>query len=169
MKNEYKIVGDITEIYLRKRDGTKRVAIIDTDKLEDVKRINVRWSSYKDANTEYVSVSPRGNKGKALFLHQVIVGIHYKKQIDHINHNGLDNRFSNLRVVTVAENQQNRISANKNSKSGHRGVYWRESTKKWVTQIDINKTRFRLGSYIEIKDAIDAVDKFLDSRNLIFN
>ena len=44
-------------------------------------------------------------------------------QIDHINGNRSDNRLVNLRVVTRSENQQNRRSANKGTKTGFLGVH----------------------------------------------
>jgi len=44
------------------------------------------------------------------------------KQVDHWNHDTLDNRKGNLRIVTNRQNNENRNGAYKNSKSGIRGV-----------------------------------------------
>ena len=58
--------------------------------------------------------------GKFFFIHR-LVGIHFidnnddKPYIDHINRVRTDNRFENLRWVTILENNQNR-SINKNNK-----------------------------------------------------
>jgi hypothetical protein len=42
--------------------------------------------------------------------------------IDHINHNTLDNRKANLRIVTHQQNNTNRNGAYSTSKTGIRGV-----------------------------------------------
>lgn len=44
---------------------------------------------------------------KTISMHRLIMGFPDGLVIDHINHNGLDNRKENLRVVTVSENQKN--------------------------------------------------------------
>jgi len=82
-----------------------------------------------------------------------IYGIFPKKDLDHINQIKHDNRISNLREVTNSENHQNR-GINKNNSSGHKGVYWNKSNKKWQSSIGINgKLRF-LGYFSELSDAI---------------
>lgn len=73
--------------------------------------------------------------------------------VDHINHNGLDNRRCNLRVCTNSQNICN-CCIPKNNKSGHKGVYWDSNRKKWNTQITINKKTIHLGRYDNIEDAI---------------
>ena len=77
-----------------------------------------------------------------------------KKQIDHINHNRSDNRISNLRTVTLKENQRNR-SINKNNTSGVCGVT-RLSNGGWQAQIGINGVTRYLGSFKSKVDAIKA-------------
>lgn len=63
-------------------------------------------------------------------LHRLLLclGIGDARQGDHINRNRLDNRRSNLRVCTFAENRQN-VGAYKrrgadHKVSGYRGVHW---------------------------------------------
>ena len=46
--------------------------------------------------------------GKQRRLHRLIVDCPKNMQVDHINHNKLDNRKCNLRIVTNFENQMNR-------------------------------------------------------------
>lgn len=70
-----------------------------------------------------------------LQLHHAIMGKPPKGLfVDHINHNGLDNRKENLRFVTLAQNQQNGRS-NRNSTSAYKGVSWHERDKRWRAQI----------------------------------
>src|SRR3990167_9807804 len=54
-------------------------------------------------------------------------------KIDHINHDSLDNRWINLRVVDYKNNAKN-CSSYKNNKSGIVGVGWDKRDKKWRVQ-----------------------------------
>lgn len=53
---------------------------------------------------------------------------------DHINGDVLDNRRKNLRVATASANAQNRHYFPENT-SGHRGVSWRKSIRKWEASV----------------------------------
>ena len=57
-----------------------------------------------------------------------------KDEIDHVNHDKVDNRFSNLREVNHSQNQRNR-SMSKNNSSGHTGVSFRSNAEKWCVHI----------------------------------
>jgi HNH endonuclease len=77
-------------------------------------------------------------------------------EIDHINRNKKDNRIINLREATRSENDQNKV-AQKNSKSGIRGVNWDKSRQLWEARITLNgKTVFR-GRFDRIDDAVNAI------------
>ena len=76
-----------------------------------------------------------------------------KKIVDHINHNPLDNRKSNLRICTNQENIFNSKIA-KTNKSGVKGVYWDTSRNKWHAQICIDNKTKDLGRFTNIEDAI---------------
>lgn len=87
----------------------------------------------------------RGNsKGGKVLLHRVIMGRHHSRDIgkgedvDHINHNSLDNRRENLRVTTHSQNLQNRNGPNKNNTSGYRGASFHKQTGKWRATIGDN-------------------------------
>jgi hypothetical protein len=74
-----------------------------------------------------------------------------KEHTDHIDGNPANNRWSNLRECTRAENLQNKAS-HKNSSSKYPGVCWHKQCKKWKTQIMINGKRKFLG-YFETEEA----------------
>ena len=73
-------------------------------------------------------------------------------QIDHIDHNGLNNKWNNLRKVTHTENQQN-SSRRKDNISGITGVHYDDINNKWIATINANKKRQRKN----FKDFEDAV------------
>ena len=90
------------------------------------------------------------------FVHRLVWPLVFgrwpKDQIDHINHNGLDNRLSNLRDVTNQQNQYN-TKLFKNNTSGVMGVRWYKRTQKWRAQI--NRT-VHLGYFSDFRDAVAA-------------
>lgn len=49
-----------------------------------------------------------GNRRPVVSMHRIIMAAAKAEQVDHINHNGLDNRRSNLRLATPALNTANR-------------------------------------------------------------
>jgi hypothetical protein len=72
-------------------------------------------------------------------------------QVDHIDGNGLNNIWTNLRPVTCGENQKNRRKYARNT-SGTTGVYWYKQARKWRSLIH-NK---HLGLFHNKEDAIAA-------------
>lgn len=80
-------------------------------------------------------------------LHDIIMQPTNGFVVDHINHKRNDNRRSNLRVCTTAENCRNRL------KSG--GVYQTKSGK-WLSIISVNCKTIYLGTFANKTDAVVA-------------
>jgi hypothetical protein len=80
-----------------------------------------------------------------------------KHEIDHINHDRLDNRICNLRDSTKAENAKN-ASLSKLNTSGHSGVIF--FNKKWRVQIGFNRKRYHFGPFEKIDDAVVVAKEF---------
>jgi hypothetical protein len=76
-------------------------------------------------------------------------------QVDHINRVRHDNRIANLRLVTPAQNAQNR-KLQRNNASGHRGVYWHRQRNKWAALIAHQHKSIHLGVYDTFQDAVNA-------------
>ena len=76
----------------------------------------------------------------------------YPYEVDHINNDRLDNRMSNLRLVTIQQNNQNR-SIRSDNKSGYIGVFRRGN--KWVAHIKHNNIRYHLGSFDSVNEAVN--------------
>lgn len=73
---------------------------------------------------------------------------------DHINRNRLDNRKSNLRIVTHDVNARN-ANAQKNNTSGYRGVSLARGGK-YVAQISVGGKAYHLGRYDTAEEAYKA-------------
>jgi len=97
-------------------------------------------------------------KTRHLYLHRVIMNLDKSSlRVDHINGNGLDNRKANLRLATQAQNCQNCIG--RKGTSRYKGVSFDKSTGKWVAQIQVNKRKQHLGSFVDEIDAARRYDK----------
>lgn len=83
--------------------------------------------------------------------------------VDHINHNTLDNRRVNLRIVTRSENQANMKRRTDNT-SGVTGVYYDKRGDRWSASIQFNHNVIYLGSSKNKEEAIkmrkDAEEKY---------
>ena len=73
--------------------------------------------------------------------------------VDHRDHETLDNRKSNLRLVNHIRNGQNRKGPSKHNKSGFRNVYWNKCKGKWRVEIVVNKKRIYIGDYDDKQEA----------------
>lgn len=153
--NHIEILEDHAEIFLiDKNNEICAKALIDLDDVDKVK--NIKWHRSDLQRSTYYCIS---NNSEWRRIHRLIMGVTDKDiVVDHINHNGLDNRKSNLRICTSGQNTCNCLTS-KNNKSGHKGVYWSKERKKWCAQISINNKTKGLGRYDTIEEAIEARKK----------
>ncbi|HEX9503605.1 MAG TPA: HNH endonuclease [Patescibacteria group bacterium] len=71
---------------------------------------------------------------KAIYLHRIISNCPKGLNVDHINHNKLDNRRENLRIVTKSQNGMNQNKQKRQLTSDYKGVCWNKTLKYWVMQ-----------------------------------
>lgn len=116
------------------------------------------WSIGKGKETYYARTHVRINgKQKFIAMHRLLMGFP-NQPIDHKNRNGLDNRRSNLRPATNAQNQAN-SRLQRNNTSGHRGLYWNKTLKKWQVYMKKNGQRNYLGSFLSKEEAASVYAK----------
>lgn len=96
---------------------------------------------------------------KTYLVHRLVwlfmYGYFPSEQIDHINNVKTDNRISNLRCATAAQNQYNK-KIQKNNTSGIKGVSFIKRPKKWKAAITIDGNYFYIGLFSTKEMAADA-------------
>jgi hypothetical protein len=108
MKNRYFISGDITviEIKNRKRKHKYFYTIIDSKNLPEILDACNSITAVVDPTTNYANCNLKEKKSVA--LHRLILDTPKGLVVDHKNHDGLDNRESNIWNCTRADNNRNR-------------------------------------------------------------
>jgi len=92
------------------------------------------------------------SSGKTIYLHKLCAGPHEGLEVDHVNHNKLDNRIENIRLATRQQNGAWR----KHFGKGLKGV--RKHHHKWVARISIMGREIHLGSFETQEQAGRAYD-----------
>jgi hypothetical protein len=125
---------------------------------EDWLRLNLflfKWHASKASPRHpYAIVNVRDSETKryrTLRMHRLILNASESQFVDHINGDTLDNRRSNLRFCTDAENQQN--TSSRGGTSRFKGVSWFQRDAKWRVAFNWRGTTHFIGYY---SDEIEA-------------
>ena len=126
-----------------KYGNEKAITLID---IEDIPLISQYKWCYKEG---YVMTGHTRDNNRKI-LHRFIMNAPKDKIIDHIDQDTLNNRKSNLRVCTIAENNRNT--------SKTIGVYQRKdsASNAWRAMIMINRKTIQLGKFNTKEDALKA-------------
>jgi hypothetical protein len=145
----------------RKTEGAKRIkltwgkyAIVDPDDYQRLSKYN--WCAVKRTRTWYAYTFTID--GKPLLMHRLVANAPKRMVVDHINHNGLDNRRTNLRLCTHQQNQRHR-RPKRGCSSKYKGVSWSKTRMKFRAMICLNAKRIHLGYFVSEIDAAKAYDK----------
>lgn len=143
-KNQYDLTGEYG-VGITSNTGAKfYFDLEDYDLIKDYYWLEHKLSTgYSALETWY---SPTQSVIRMAWL---IVG----KGADHINHNPLDNRKSNLRLATQQQNVFNRSMQHTNT-SGIIGVYWMKDRHKWRAGLRINGKSIYLGDFQDFSEAV---------------
>jgi hypothetical protein len=111
------------------------------------------WTRGSGHSGDYAQRTVKLPNGKQLSIrmHRLVAGLQPgdKRQVDHRNHDTLDNRRCNLRVVTHAQNQHNRQDI-------ARGVSWSKQKQKWRARVGMDGKEHHVGFFASREVAIEA-------------
>lgn len=126
-ENRYDLSGDFGIGYT---SNTNKPFYFDLEDYDKIKHYLWRENDSGYCIAQY----RRQNSRKFLRLHRLIADATDDKQVDHINHNTLDNRKQNLRLVSNQENSFNKDVS---------GVYWDSIREKWVGNLTCGGIKYQ--------------------------
>ena len=88
---------------------------------------------------------------KVFYIHRVIMNAPAGLHVDHINHNKMDNRAENLRVVTRSQNSHNRLRYPKGS--------YRYRNGRWCARYSHNRRIVFVGYFKTADQAQEATER----------
>ena len=146
--NEFVLKVQFAEIVLYNKAHIEVArTIIDLDDVDLCKKY--RWV-LNGRNEVFTDID-----NKKVKLHRLLLNPQDDLVVDHINRNKLDNRRSNLRICTIAQNNYNK-GLRKENTSGITGVDWDKSRRKWRVQIGYDNKNHFVGRFDKLEDAIKA-------------
>lgn len=122
----------------------EKTLVDDEDYKKFVNYLGVSWSKTSHG---YVATKKMVNyRVTHFYLHRLVIDAKDGETVDHINRNRLDNRKSNLRICTQAQNCWN--NDKKSKRSGYKGV-WKDYGKRhgYSAVITVSGERTYLGHF----------------------
>lgn len=151
--NDYVIDGSVARFSIYNQKNIKiGEFIIDKEDVEKVR--NHKW---RLSHNHVLTGREINGVNNVKDLAWIVLGIDDigNDVVDHINHNPLDNRKSNLRICSQSENTKNCSLASKNT-SGYAGVHFDKRRNKWNAEIKVEYKKIYLGSYRSLNHAVYA-------------
>jgi len=135
-----------------------QIAIVDADDYEWLNSFPwcAKWHILANQYRAERSIRGESGKQKTIGMHRFLMMAPDGMQVDHINHNCLDNRRSNLRICTPSENCYNR-KVKSDSKTGIKGV--RVDAYGFTSSITVKGKKKYLGYFMTAEDAHEAYKK----------
>jgi hypothetical protein len=130
------------------------VAIVDVGDYEWLNGFNWFATLSKNGPYAYRTIQING-RGASLTMHRLITGAEPGEIVDHKDGNTLNNRRSNLRKCTQAQNLMN-ARLRSDNESGVKGVHFDRFRNKWAAFISINGRSKNLGRFATIDEAKSA-------------
>jgi hypothetical protein len=127
------------------------------------KTVKLHWYATRCAKSIYAQSTSLWKTYKHLTMHRFIMNAQKGQEVDHVNHNTLDNRRCNLRLCSHIQNMQN-MKPYEKAASEYKGVTWDKERKKWRAKLCIGRKQvfsFRYNSEIDAAKAFDRKAKEL--------
>ncbi len=124
-----------------------------------------KWSEEHGYAVRQIRIGGRGGVVKRIWMHRLVLSVvdaYPAVEVDHVNHNGLDNRKVNLREVAKSGNQRGRTRNASKKSSSYKGVFYDPSPrgkKPWRGMIRVDGVLRSFGRYITEEEAARIYDQ----------
>jgi hypothetical protein len=130
---------------------------------KDFERLSLRnwyavWSPHTKSFYAATNISLSDGKQRMIQMTTEVLGLEPGIEVDHRNHDTLDNRRQNLRESEGSQNAYNRRKRHDNT-SGYIGVSWVERLKKWRVLVRSDGRRVSGGCFTLLEEAVEIRDK----------
>lgn len=139
-------------LYVAIKDSV-HVALVDDEDADVVASFDWRCI---EPHPGYLYVAAKQN-GRTVYLHRVVMNARKGECVDHLNGDTLDNRRTNLRVCSHAQNMRNR-KRSRASKFPYKGIRQRRTGAKFEALIRCDGKKYLLGRFDSAKAAAVAYD-----------
>jgi hypothetical protein len=152
-------IGEMKQIEIKSQKHGNFIAIVDDEDFERVSKYH--WRIERGRTTDY-AITQLDNR-VTLRMHQVVLGVQTKvgkeraESIDHIDHDGLNNRKANLRISTLGNSRNARLS--KRNTTGFKGVCFHRESQRFRARIRVNYKLINIGAFTDPKVAAAAYNR----------
>jgi hypothetical protein len=143
------------------------VALVDDEDEEIVQGYKWRALLSPLSRTVYARAFVRGSvPERRVLMHRLILAAPEGIDVDHTDHNGLNNQRSNLRLATESQNLHNadkhRMRGGRPTTSTFKGVFWHKGKgrKHWYAQAGHEGKQVSLGQFLTEREAALAYNAF---------
>lgn len=167
LKNDYYVSDGIVYITLNRRKGENLIARVSESKLSLLKEFTGKWSakwsnktqSFYVQSSKYLGTFDGKPKYKTIYLHRFLTNVQNKLDVDHKDHDTLNNTDDNLRTLDRQKNSFHRDKANKNNSTGIKNISYSPSTDLYLVQISVNRKNTNFGSFKSLEEAIQKLNE----------
>ena len=125
-----------------------KFALVDDDDYDELNIYN--WCIANGYAVRHVTIS---GKRTTQYMHRLVTNCPADMDVDHVNHDKLDNQKANLRVCSRSENSQNQKMRTKAKTSIYKGVSFYKRDGNWRAEIMLNYKCKYLGYFTNEIDA----------------
>lgn len=154
-KKKYGVAFRKIKLFIGNRRVKDKCAIVDAEDYYKLSRYD--WQLCEEAGKSCYAIRLEGRK--IVSMHREIMSQPGGKIVHHEDGNGLNNTKTNLRIVTIAENNRSSRKSGRPASSKYKGVSIHKRSGKWQGSIKYNGIRKHLGCYETQEEAARAYDE----------